>query len=208
MISDIKFFINKNRGRYNRRMKLSAYAKKQGVSYRTAVRWVKEGKIPCRVEKMPSGTIIIHELDVNQNNDVVIYARVSTYDRKQCLDGQVDRCTQFAFNKGLSVKRVYKEIASGMNDERKKLWKMLDSHPSVIIVENKDRLTRFGFNYLRGLLKKQGCEVVVINEDAHEETDLMKDMIAVITSFCCRLYGARRGQNKASKIKQELISNE
>jgi len=64
---------------------------------------------------------------------------------------------------------------------------------------------RFGFNYFKTLLPKIGCEIIVINEDSEEESDLIKDMISIITSFCCRLYGLRKGQAKAKKIKQELI---
>jgi putative resolvase len=91
-----------------------------------------------------------------------------------------------------------------MNDKRKQLCLMLDSNPTHIIVEHKDRLTRFGFNYLEKLLSKLGCEIVVMNRDSEDETDLMKDLVSIITSFCCRLYGLRRGQNKAKKLKEEL----
>lgn len=189
-------------------MKLSDYARKQGVSYRTAHRWFKDGKIPCSVEQMPSGAIIVHE-----NNKlsiplrVCIYTRVSTYERKNNLTGQAERCATFANAKGLSVTSIYKEVASGMNDSRPKLWKMIASKPTHIIIENKDRLTRFGFNYLSKLLKEQGCEVLVLNEEHEDEKDLMKDMVAIITSFCCRLYGLRRCRNKINAIKKELLSD-
>jgi predicted site-specific integrase-resolvase len=55
-----------------------------------------------------------------------------------------------------------------MNDSRPKLFKLFDSKPTRIIVENKDRLTRFGFNYLKYFLKQQGCDVVVMNEVKEE----------------------------------------
>jgi predicted site-specific integrase-resolvase len=81
---------------------------------------------------------------------------------------------------------------------------MLESQPTIIVCENKDRLTRFGFNYLEILLKKQNCKIDIINRDMINETDLIKDMVSIMTSFCCRLYGARRGQNKAKKIKDVI----
>jgi putative resolvase len=187
-------------------MKLSAWAKKQGISYRTAHRWFKDGKIPHKTEQMPSGTIIVHEeTSVKKNMSVAIYARVSSYDRKDSLLGQIERCTSFANSKGLSITKIYKEIASGMNDNRPKLMKMLEEKHDIIIVEHKDRLTRFGFNYIEKLLLQQGKEIFVLNRDKEDETDLMKDMISIVTSFCCRLYGMRRGQNKASKIRKEMI---
>lgn len=64
----------------------------------------------------------------------------------------------------------------------------------------KDRLTRFGFNYFDILLPKIGCELVVINKDEEDKPDLMKDLVAIITSFCCRLYGLRRGKGKAKEV--------
>jgi predicted site-specific integrase-resolvase len=88
---------------------------------------------------------------------------------------------------------VVKEIASGMNDNRPELKKLLALRPARIVIEHKDRLTRFGFGYFEQLLPMLGCELVVINRDAEEKDDLLKDLVAVITSFCCRLYGLRLG---------------
>lgn len=186
-------------------MKLSVWAKNNGISYRTAHRWFKSGEMPCRTEQMPSGTIIVYENEkTNLKSTTVIYCRVSSYDRKESLNGQIERCLLFANKNGLTVDKVYKEIASGMNDKRPKLLKLLDSKPNNIIVEHKDRLTRFGFNYLETLLNQRGCNIFVLNRDKEDETDLIKDLISIITSFCCRLYGLRRGHNKIKKIKETL----
>lgn len=191
------------------KMKLSVWAKQQGITYRTAYNWFRSGKLPCPSTQLPTGTIIVHpEISQNSNTNVVIYARVSSYDRKDCLIGQVERCEEFARGKGLEVNKVVKEVASGMNDSRTKLTKLLQSKPTTIIVENKDRLTRFGFNYLELLLNQQGCEILVLNRDKEDEHDLMKDLISIITSFCCRLYGLRRGKNKAKRIRTELENHE
>jgi len=190
-------------------MKLSAWAKLQGMPYKTVHRWYKEGKMPCEVVKMPSGALIVKDsASVNKTTKVVVYARVSSNDRKDCLTTQVERCVQFANSLGLSVDKIYKEVASGMNDKRKQLIDMLDSKPTHIIVEHKDRLTRFGFNYLELLLKQHDSQILVLNKDEEAEPDLIKDMISIVTSFCCRLYGMRRGLNKTKKIKAALISDE
>lgn len=76
----------------------------------------------------------------------------------------------------------------------------------TIIVENKDRLTRFGFNYIKTLLSNNDRNIIVINESNNDHDDLMKDLISIVTSFCCRLYGLRKSQNKIKKIKEELNS--
>ena len=187
-------------------MKLSDWAKKQGIHYNTAYNWFNAGKMPVESYKTKTGTIMVNDVISSDSlpNKVVIYARVSSNDKKLDLERQVKRCEDFCVAKGYSVDLVFKEIASGMNDKRKKFWKMVDSSPTVIVVENKDRLTRFGFEYIEKLLGKNKTKIEVINRDMVEENDLMKDMIAIVTSFCCRLYGARRGQNKAKIITQTL----
>lgn len=91
-----------------------------------------------------------------------------------------------------------------MNDSRKEFWKIIGSNPTKIIVENKDRLTRFGFEYINRIGKMNGIKIEVMHPNDNDEEDLMKDMISIVTSFCCRLYGLRRGHNKARRIKEEL----
>ncbi len=187
-------------------MKLRQWANKQGISYLTALRWFKAGKIPNSTQ-FPSGTIIIQdELPVNtdENKSVHIYSRVSSHEKKDDLERQAQRCIEFANANGYEVISVTKEIASGMNDKRPKLIKLIEQKPKHIIVEHKDRLTRFGFNYFDLLLPMIGCKLTVMNRDQEEHADLMKDLISVITSFCCKLYGLRRAQNKKQKIQQIL----
>lgn len=127
--------------------------------------------------------------------------------KKDDLERQAQRCTDFCIANGYIIGKVIKEIASGMNEKRPKLIKLLSSNPKHIIIENKDRLTRFGFNYFEELLPKMNCKLTVINRNSKEEDDLMKDLISVITSFCCRLYGLRKGQNKAKNIKELIKKN-
>lgn len=185
-------------------MKLSQWAKSKGISYHTAFNWFHQGKIP-NAYQMDTGTILVDEqLNNNKEEKIFIYARVSNHSRKNELEYQVQRCEQFCNAKGIVVHKVYKEIASGMNDNRRELWKLLDKNPTTIIVEHKDRLTRFGFNYLEKLLKKLNCEIIVIHRDKEDESDLIKDLISIITSFCCRLYGLRKGKNKTKQIKEVL----
>lgn len=185
-------------------MKLSQWAKKQGIHYNTAYRWFRNGVMPVKAYKTKTNTIIVEENALNEkNNNVFIYCRVSSYEKKNDLERQIQRCEEFCRARGYSVLKVYKEIASGMNDNRKVFWKMIDDErANIIVVENKDRLTRFGFNYIEKLLNKSGRDIIIINKEHEDETDLIKDMIAIITSFCCRLYGARRGTNKSNKVKQ------
>lgn len=184
-------------------MKLSVWAKRQGITYCTAYRWFRQGHV-VGATQMPTGTILVPDVPVCQpgnTNEVVIYARVSSVNKKDDLRRQVKRCEQFCRDRGYHVKKVIKEVASGMNDKRPLLMKLL-KEPCYVVVEHKDRMTRFGFNYIQTLYERYGGKVTVINGEAEEQTDLMKDLVAVITSFCCRLYGLRRGTTKAKQVKE------
>ena len=89
-----------------------------------------------------------------------------------------------------------------MNDNRPKLQKLLKNESVTrVVVEHKDRLTRFGFNYITTLFDG---EVVVINEVAEDEADLMQDFVSLVTSFCARIYGKRRTKRKTEKLIREL----
>ena len=187
-------------------MKLSKWDKKEDVSYVTAYNWYRKGLIK-NTYKSASGSIFVRDEQQNVNNYNIIYCRVSDHKSKANLKRQANRCLEFCRAKGLEVHKIYKEVASGMNDSRTKLTKMLKSNPRTIVVENKDILTRFGFNYIETLLSQQGCSILVINRDTDNESDLLKDMVSIMTSFCCRLYGLRRGQKKSKQIK-EIVSRD
>jgi len=181
-------------------MKLSKWARQQGVHYQTAWNWFRAGQIPGAY-KVATGSIFVPDAEPAAVPRVVIYARVSNRERKDSLASQAERCSTFAVARGLAVAQVYKEVASGMNDTRREFWRMLDSQPTCIVVENRDRLTRFGFVYLEKLLARSGCEILVATPVTHDNEDLLRDLTSVIYSFCARLYGKRRAKAKLQDIK-------
>lgn len=181
-------------------MKLSKWAKNNGLHYQTAWKLFKAGKLPVKTRQLVTGTILVEDENlVPAASKCVVYCRVSNHSRKAELEYQVERCVQFCGARGLVVDKIYKEVASGLNDERREMWKALDAKPTVLVVEHKDRLTRFGFHYLERLLKERGCEVLVVNRDVEDKADILKDLASVVYSFCAKLYGMRRAQNKARK---------
>lgn len=184
-------------------MKLSHYAKKMGLDYRTVWNWYKEGKIP-NAYQTHSGTIIIpdEEIEHKQEYGVILYARTSSSKNKELLDNQVDRLKNYAISRGYKIKQIVKEFGSGLNDERKQLSKILqDNQYDKIIVEHKDRLTRFGFNWIQLLT---GNRIEVINEAKEKDEDIVKDLISIIHCFSTRIYGLRRSQRFDTKIRQVI----
>lgn len=111
--------------------------------------------------------------------------------------------------KGYPITAVVKGIGSGVNDTRPKLLKLLtDPTVGLIVVEHKDRLTRFGFNYIEQLLAMQGRQIEVIHQAENEKEDLIQDFASIVTSFCARLYGQRCSKRKTERIIAELQSSE
>ncbi len=192
-------------------MKLSDYARQMGVRYETAWRWFRDGKIQGR--RIGAHAIIITEGQTEPVNEpsqrVAIYARVSSAENKNNLDRQAERLAAYCEARGYQVARVVKEVGSGVNDARPKVLALLeDQGVGLIVVEHKDRLTRFGYRYLETLLKTQGRAIEVVNQAENGIEDLLADLTAIVYSFCARLYGQRRAKRKTEVIVRELAARE
>src|SRR5215467_7408831 len=162
-------------------MKLSAYAKQMGVCYETAWRWYRDGKIQGR--RVGAHTIILTEGQEAPQHErperVALYARVSAAEHRPNLESQTERFVAYCAAKGYQVSKIVKEVASGVNDSRPKLLALLeDQSITLIVVEHKDRLTRFGFRYLDTMLKSQGRMIEVANQAENDQEDLMADLTA------------------------------
>lgn len=183
-------------------MKLSEYARRNSICYRTAYAHWQKGLL--KGKQLPTGTIVVFEdeEEIRNSSTYCVYCRVSSHDQKEDLARQEKRLLDFCSAKGWEVSNVYSEIASGLNDDRPKFNKSLVGD-SNIVVEHRDRLTRFGFNYINNLLNKQRRKIVVIN-DTENKNDIIQDFISIITSFCARIYGHRRSGRKTEKLIKEL----
>ncbi|MBN3870221.1 IS607 family transposase [Nostoc sp. JL33] len=189
-------------------MKLSDYAKKVGVSYKTAHRWWKAGQL--KGYQIPStGTIIIESDDrIEQERIALIYARVSSAEAKANLDRQAIRLTDYSIARGYRIYKVVKEVGSGLNDNRKLLSNALqDSNYNILVAEHRDRITRFRLNYIKLLLEATGKKLEIVNDADNGKDELMQDLVSVITSFVQRIYGLRRAKGKTEKLIAELKTN-
>lgn len=185
-------------------MKLSVWAKSQGLSYKTAWRLWKEGKLPVPAEQLLTGTVIVHPPVIPTEGGVALYARVSSADQTPDLERQVARLAVYAAEKSWRVTEVVKEIGSGLNGHRRGLMRLLRT-PTIttVVVEHRDRLMRFGFEYVESALAAHGRTLVVI-DPAEVTDDLVCDMTEVLTSMCARLYGRRAAENRAKRALEAL----
>ena len=180
------------------RVKLSEWAKKQGVTYKTAHRMFQAGTLPVRSEQFQTGTIIVHPEQALAQK-VVLYARVSSHDQKDDLRRQLGRLRLFCAARSWQISNEVTDIGSGLNANRKNLLKLL-SDPSAthIVVEHRDRLARFGAEMVAATLEASHRQLVVINQTEFKD-DLTQDFVDIVTSLCARIYGRRSARNRAQR---------
>ena len=183
-------------------MKLSDWARKQGISYMTAWRWFKAGKLPVPARQLPTGTILVDE--PNPEGRTVLYARVSSADQKEDLERQVQHLKIFAREQGWTEFEVVAEIGSGLNGKRKKLLRVLrDPRVARIVVEHRDRLAPFGFEMVEAALAAGGKRIIVV-EEGEVTDDLVRDLLEILTSACGQLYGRRSARTRAKRALETM----
>ena len=178
-------------------VKLREWAAREGVHYQTACRWWRDGKLPVPARQTATGTMLV---EVPPAGSVaaraVLYARVSSQDRRVGLDRQVAGVTEWVTGQGQGVAEVARQVGSGLNGKPPKLRRVLsDPSATVIVVEHRDRLARFGVEHLNAALAAQGRRVLVAGPG--ETADDLVRAIKVLTSLCARLYGRRGARSRA-----------
>lgn len=148
-------------------------------------------------------------LGKNKNNDriSVTYARVSLPKQKDDLERQIERLYSYAISNGYNISEQLSDIKSGMEfEKRKNFMKLLnmvcENRVKTVIVENKDRLVRFGFNLLKEVFKLHGTEILVMSDIPNKsyEQELTDDLISIIHYYSMKSYSNRRKLNNAEKI--------
>jgi len=179
-----------------------------GVTRAAVIKWIRTGKIravevhgrwriPCsEVERLLRGESL-------RPRKVAIYARVSGSTQRDDLERQLQALREW-------VKKTYGDVevievtdlGSGINTKRRGLWKLVEMarrrQIDAVVVAYRDRLTRFGFEYLEELLKAYGVKVVVAFQEESKDymQELVEDLVAIVTSFAARIYGKRSKKYK------------
>jgi excisionase family DNA binding protein len=200
---------------------ISQAAEILGVSDETLRIWEKAGKIKpsytegkhrrykkSDIEKLAG--IYIEPTSIVTNR-AAIYCRVSSHEQKAKgdLERQVGRMTSEALKRKYNIIAVFDEVGSGMNDNRKKLQKMFElvknREIDVVLIEHKDRLSRFCLNYLISYFKSYGVRVEWSDEILGQtyEQELVSDILSLMASFSAKIYGKRSSQNRKKKEKEE-----
>lgn len=179
-----------------------------GISVKTLQRWDRDGIL--KANRTPTDRRYytydqyLQFKGIQIENDIrntVIYARVSTRNQKDDLKNQVEFLRQFCNAKGMIVNQCIEDFGSGLNYNRKKWNKLLDdvmeNKIKTIVVTNKDRFIRFGYDWFEKFCEKFNTKIMIVNnETLSPNEELVQDIISILHVFSCRLYGLRKYKNQ------------
>ena len=187
------------------------------VSKVTLQRWDNSGKLKAvrtggghRRYKLSDLEKFIGENNIEENKfeDVIVatYARCSTSDQKQHgdIDRQSQRLSEYCAKKKYKVEYIIKDMGSGINDKRKGFVKLCElvteQKINKVVIEHKDRLTRFQYNLIEFFFNSYGVDIELTDKKEYaEQEELVNDMMMLIASFSGRLYSARAKENNKKR---------
>lgn len=183
------------------------FAELLNVSVKTLQRWDRDEILIAK--RTPTGRryytydqyLEYKGINSNDNRKTVIYTRVSTNSQKDDLKNQIAFLLNFTSSKGIIVDETIEDIGSGLNYNRKKWNKLLvecmENKVDTIIVTQKDRFIRFGFEWFERFLGRFNTKIVVVNNELlSPQEELVQDIISILYVFSCRIYGLRKYKKK------------
>lgn len=194
-----------------------------GVTVPTVIRYCETNLLPFHKTEFGHRRILAEDVynylvsqnmvydDTDSTKSDVIYARVSTHKQAERgdLERQVEKVKLYAIDQNVHNLIVKTDIASGLNEHRKSLLSLIDmvqkGEVSRIFVLCKDRLTRFGYHYLKKICDFHGVSIIVVSDEVDNKSqseELAEDIITLIHSFSGKLYDLRQ------KIKKEINCDE
>jgi predicted site-specific integrase-resolvase len=181
---------------------LGRWARRCGVSYRTAWRWFRTDKLPKEViaEQMPTGTILVRDgryLSKNapKTEEAVIYARINPRQNESLMQDQIESCRAFCGARGWTVARIVREAAPGVGPQRVKLERLIQERVPRLVIATTSVLSRFDFRFYEALWQSMECELIVVDrsDEIAGKGGALEDLTDAINITCHRHYGPKRG---------------
>ena len=178
-------------------------ARRMRVAVVTLRRWDRDGKLKPTFRTLGGHRRYGTVPESPDRDRTILYARVSCHDQKPDLERQKARLVEYASRRGWAGVEIIPDLGSGLIFKKRGLLKLLDlilnRRISRLVLENKDRLLRFGADLVFRLCAAQGIEVVVVKDQPFTfEANLARDVLEIITVFSSKLYGARSSGRRKS----------
>lgn len=195
-------------------LKSKEFKKILGLSNQALYERRKKGSLKFKIVNAVYFYWLEENIETDTTRQNVIYCRVSNTKQKDDLDKQEIILKEYAISNGYKVDYIFKDIASGMNENRKDLNELIklviENKVNKVFISYKDRLTRFGYNYFEYIFKMFGTEIEVVNLTKEEDfqTELTQDLISIIHHFSMKMYSNRRKELNALKKVLQQQENE
>lgn len=191
-----------------------------GITQFTLYRYLRDGKVKLKSKLSKTNYeydddsvyALIGQTKQKKDKKIISYARVSTQNQKKQLVEQNQRIYDSCVSRRIVLDRQFDDIKSGMTSDRSGFQEVLrmiiKGEVEILVIENKDRLVRFGYEILESIFKYFGCKILVLNdklENKSYEQELTEDLISIIHYFTMKSYSHRR---KLNKLRKELESEE
>lgn len=204
----------------DRLLTLDETKKLLNVSKSTLQRWDREGKLIAlrtegghrRYRQSEIERMVGENAEDNSfGTEIVVatYARCSTQDQKQHgdMDRQSARLSEYCAKKKYRVNYIIKDVGSGLNDKRKGFIQLcnlvVSGKINKVVIEHKDRLTRFQFNLIEFFFRSYGVDIEITDKKEYtEQAEFVNDMMMLIASFSGKLYSMRAKENRRNKNKE------
>ena len=184
-----------------------------GITQQTLYNWTKEGKIKfhkisdhLNIYDDNSVYALIGNKQNKRNRKIISYSRVSTQNQKEQLKEQTQRIYDSCISRGIKLDEQLEDIKSGMSEDRPSFQKLIQmvvkNEVELVVIENKDRLIRFGYSIIESIFKYFGTKILVLNDTIENKTyeqELTEDLISIIHYFTMKSYSHRRKLNKLRK---------
>jgi excisionase family DNA binding protein len=194
-----------------------------GVTKKTLRIWDNEGKLPSiktvgghRRYREDDVNKYIGEQEIVETKDVVLtYSRVSSHEQKTKgdLDRQSQRISEYCAKKKYKVEHIVKDVGSGLSDSRTGFVRMvglvIKKKINKVVIENKDRLTRFQFDLIKVFFNSYDVEIECVeNNNISDEEEFVNDIMMLMASFYGKRSVKRKKELKEEKLKQQQLKNE
>lgn len=181
-----------------------AAAEYLGRNVKTLQRWDRNGVlVPASRTQTGRRAYTVEQLDAFLGRQkkreplrIVAYCRVSSAAQRPDLKNQRRVLEDFCAARGLADVEWIEEVGGGLNFERKRFLEIMDAvgrgDIKMLVVAHKDRLVRFGYPWFVRFCQRNGCEILVLNnESLSPEQEMVQDLMTVVHCFSSRLYGLR-----------------
>jgi predicted site-specific integrase-resolvase len=187
------------------------FAKRVNRTTTTLRRWDESGVLPAK--RTAGNQRYYDESDLRKalrielpdvEKKAIVYCRVSSKGQADDLASQAKAMQDFCLGAGIAVDEWIEETGGGMNFKRKKFLEIMKriehGEISKLVIAHKDRLVRFGFDYFDSFAEQHGCKIVVANqEQLSPQQEMVEDLMAIVHTFSCRLYGLRSYKKQIQK---------